>query len=56
MGEQLRSVLEAIAAERSDPVGRHTMLLASGGPRDLPVGHIADEEMEERVFGLPADR
>ena len=56
VGEQLRPVLQAIAAERPDPVGRLAVLLAPRAARDLSVRHVSDQEMEERVFGLSADR
>ena len=43
-------------AERSDPRRGLLMLLGSLRPRDLAVRDVADEQMPERILGLPRHR
>ena len=45
-----------LAAERGHPLCSGAMLLGPRGPRDLAVGDVADEQVEERVLALALDR
>ena len=56
VGEHLGVVLGAVAGERTDPLRDATVLLGPLGARDLAVGDVTDERVEERVLGLPGDR
>jgi hypothetical protein len=43
-------------AEALDPLRDAAVLLRAVGPRDLPVGDVADERVRERELGLALDR
>ena len=47
--------LVVVPAERVDPLHGEAVLLRPLGPRDLPVGDVADEEMAECVLVLALD-
>src|SRR2546430_16825137 len=55
MGEQLGEV-GTVGRERLDPLGCQTVLVGSLGPRDLPVRHVADEDVPEGVLALARHR
>ena len=56
MREHLDPVVGAVARERADPLGAEAMLVDAPRARDLPVGDVADERVQERVLRLAGDR
>ena len=54
MRDHLRVILGP--AERFDPAGRPDVLLAAHQARDLGIGDVAQEQVEERVLRLVRDR
>ena len=56
MREHLGVVLGAVACDGGEPFRRAAVLLRPLRPRDLPVGDVADERVEECVLRLPRDR
>ena len=56
VGEHLRMVFGAVAGEGSEPLRRAPVLLRALGARDLAVGDVSHERMEEGVLRLARDR
>src|SRR5207302_3577726 len=56
VGEHLGVVLGAVAGEGGEPLRRPPVLLRPLRARDLAVGDVADECVEERVLRLAGDR
>ena len=56
VGEHLRVVLGAVAGEGRKPFRSSAVLLRPLRARDLSVGHVTDERVEEGVLRLPGDR
>jgi hypothetical protein len=56
VGEQLGPVLGPVRGERGDPLGGPAVLVGPGGPGDLAVGDVAEQDVPEAVLGLPRHR
>ena len=52
VGEHLGEVLGAVAGEGGEPLGCAPVLLRPLRPRDLAVGDVADQGVEEGVLRL----
>ena len=55
VSEHLRAVLGTVVGERLDPFGRPPMAVDARSPRHLPVRHVADDHVSERVLSLAGD-
>ena len=56
MGQHLGAILRPLVPERLDPLGRAEVEVGAAGPRNLPVGDVADEHMPDGVLRLARHR
>ena len=56
IGEHVGQVLDPLTRLPLQPAGGRTMPAGPGRTRDLPVSHVADEQVPEAVLGLPLHR
>ena len=56
MRQHLGAILGSVRSERLDPLGCEAVLLGPLSTRDLAVGDVANEQVEECVLRLAADR
>ena len=55
MREHLDAVFRAVARQRADPLRGEAVLVHAARARDLSVGDVADERVQERILGFARD-